>query len=106
MILTGIGGEGWIEAARKASAAFEIRVEGFVIGPGRDLTDLYGEWAKLREISECGCLLVRPDVHIAYRAADSGDEENRLCEAIARVLHRAPSRVIAPPGFRPAPGLT
>lgn len=90
MILTGIGGEGWIEAARKACAAFEIPVEGFVIGPGRDLTDLYGEWAELREISERGCLLVRPDAHIAYRAEDAGDEENRLCQAIARILHRRP----------------
>jgi len=88
VLLTGIGGEGWIEAARKASAAHGIAIDGFVIGPGRDLTDLYGEWAEAREIGESGCLLVRPDAHVGYRAAGAGDEEHRLSAAIARILGR------------------
>ncbi|MGA2212817.1 MAG: FAD-dependent monooxygenase [Bryobacteraceae bacterium] len=86
VVLTGIGGEGWIEAARKASALHGIPVDGFVIGPGRDFTDLYGEWAETREIGESGCLLVRPDAHVGWRAAEAGDEQNRLGAAIARIL--------------------
>jgi 2,4-dichlorophenol 6-monooxygenase len=88
VVLTGIGGERWIEAARKASSAHEIAIEGFVIGPGRDFTDLYGEWAEAREIGESGCLLVRPDAHVGWRAAEAGDEQNRLSAAVMRMLGR------------------
>jgi len=88
VLLTGIGGDGWIEAARKAAATHGIAIEGFVIGPGRDLTDLYGEWAEAREISESGCVLVRPDAHVGWRANEAGDEENRLSSAVASILGR------------------
>jgi 2,4-dichlorophenol 6-monooxygenase len=86
VVLTGIGGEGWIESARKASSQHEIAIEGFVIGPGRDFTDLYGEWAEAREIGESGCLLVRPDAHVGWRAAEAGDEQNRLSAAVTAIL--------------------
>ena len=86
VVLTGIGGEGWVEAARKAAAVYGISIEGIVIGPGRDLTDLYGEWAEVREIGEAGCLLVRPDHHVGWRAEKAGNEEIRLLEAVARIL--------------------
>ncbi len=88
VVLTGIGGDGWIQAAKSASAQFGIAIDGFVIGPGRELTDLYGEWAEAREIGESGCLLVRPDAHVGWRAADAGDEQNRLSAAVARILGR------------------
>jgi 2,4-dichlorophenol 6-monooxygenase len=39
-----------------------------VIGPGRAVTDLYYEWAGLREVEEGGALLVRPDKHIGRRS--------------------------------------
>ena len=86
VVLTGIGGEGWVEAAGKAAAVYGISIEGIVIGPGRDLTDLYGEWAEVREIGEAGCLLVRPDHHVGWRAEKAGNEEIRLLEAVARIL--------------------
>jgi 2,4-dichlorophenol 6-monooxygenase len=41
-----------------------------VIGPGRPHDDLYGDWARVREVAESGCVLVRPDVHVAWRAAE------------------------------------
>ena len=43
-------------------------VSAVVIGPGREVTDLYFDWAKLREVEEDGALLVRPDKHIGWRA--------------------------------------
>jgi len=87
-VLTGIGGEGWVEAARKASAIYGVEIAPFVIGPGRDLTDLYGEWANMKEINEAGCVLIRPDAHVGWRAAEAGDEENRLTAALASILGR------------------
>jgi 2,4-dichlorophenol 6-monooxygenase len=88
VVLTGIGGEGWIEAARKAANVYGINIKSFVIGPGRDLTDLHGEWAEVREIGENGCLLVRPDAHVGWRAAKAGNEQDRLLGAMGRILGR------------------
>ncbi|MEM8856867.1 MAG: FAD-dependent monooxygenase [Chloroflexota bacterium] len=72
-LLTGIGGEGWVEAANTYSAATGVDIKTVVIGPGRDVEDIYQEWADIRDIDEDGCLLVRPDGYVGYRAqsADS-----------------------------------
>ncbi len=86
VVFTGIGGERWVEAARKEAAAQGIGIEGLVIGPGRDLTDLYGEWADAREIGETGCLLIRPDAHVGWRASEGGNEEKRLASVVVRIL--------------------
>jgi len=37
------------------------------IGPGGEVADLYGAWAEIAEIGETGCVLVRPDQHVAWR---------------------------------------
>ncbi|AXC15801.1 2,4-dichlorophenol 6-monooxygenase [Acidisarcina polymorpha] len=66
-IITGIGGESWLKAADAASARWDIVLNTIVIGPGCDVTDLYLEWTSRREIDEDGCLLVRPDGHVACR---------------------------------------
>lgn len=90
-ILTGIGGEAWIAAAATIAERFDLSLASYTIGPDRDLTDLYGEWAALREINEAGCLLVRPDGHIAWRAWDAARDDDHavqcLTEAFAQVLH-------------------
>jgi 2,4-dichlorophenol 6-monooxygenase len=39
-----------------------------VIGPRRDYEDHTGDWARASEIGDGGCLLVRPDHHVAWRA--------------------------------------
>lgn len=67
-LITGIGGEAWVEAAKAAAKKFGIAITTRVIGPRRDFEDHGGEWAGASEISDSGCLLVRPDQHVAYRA--------------------------------------
>ncbi len=32
------------------------------------MTDPYGEWASRREVETTGCVLVRPDRHVAWRS--------------------------------------
>ena len=66
-VLTGIGGEAWAEAAREEARRRDMSISAHVIGPRRDYEDLTGDWARLREISDSGCLLVRPDHHVAWR---------------------------------------
>ncbi|MDO9710421.1 FAD-dependent oxidoreductase [Paracraurococcus lichenis] len=87
-LLTGIGGEAWVAAAREAAVSLGIAVETVVIGPGRDVTDLFGDWAAAREVGEDGCVLVRPDMHVAWRAPDALASP-RLAGVLRRILGHA-----------------
>ncbi|MFF2161953.1 FAD-dependent oxidoreductase [Streptomyces sp. NPDC058175] len=89
-LLTGIAGEAWESVAEKVGQELGVPLATVVIGTGREVTDLYYDWAKLREVEESGVLLVRPDKHIAWRAtALPDDPESRLREALTAVLGRA-----------------
>src|SRR5690606_21111527 len=67
-ILTGISGEAWAQAAQQVAKGLGIALETHVIGPRRTIADLDGSWARAREVSDSGCILVRPDHHIAWRS--------------------------------------
>jgi 2,4-dichlorophenol 6-monooxygenase len=73
-LLTRVRGEGWVEAAAEAAEEFGIELTAIRIGLGGDVQDLYGDFARRSEIGEGGCLLVRPDQHIAWRSADLVDD--------------------------------
>jgi 2,4-dichlorophenol 6-monooxygenase len=89
-VLTGIAGEAWKAAADKVAHDLGIELRTVVIGPGRDVTDLYYDWARLREVEESGALLLRPDKHIGWRAASlPEDPEQQLRAALAAILSRA-----------------
>ncbi len=86
-VLTGIGGEKWVEAAKKIAEKIGVIINAHVIGPGRELTDVFGDWAAASEIEEDGCLLVRPDHHVAFRAkALAKDPHAALSGAMAQIL--------------------
>ncbi|MEK0098449.1 FAD-dependent monooxygenase [Streptomyces sp. A475] len=88
-LITGIAGEAWERVAEKVGQELGVPLATVVIGPGREVTDLYYDWAKLRDVEESGVLLVRPDKHIAWRASVLPDDpENRLREALSAVLGR------------------
>ncbi|MFF2996162.1 FAD-dependent oxidoreductase [Streptomyces sp. NPDC057950] len=88
-LLTGIAGEAWAQAGEKIAQELGVPLETVVIGPGREVTDLYYDWAKLREVEESGVLLVRPDKHIAWRAMTlPEDPEGRLRQALLSILGR------------------
>ncbi|RAG61487.1 2,4-dichlorophenol 6-monooxygenase, partial [Burkholderia multivorans] len=57
----------WEDAAREVSDRLGVDVETVVIGPDRDITDLYFDWDRIRGTAEDGAILVRPDKHIAWR---------------------------------------
>ncbi len=69
-LFTGIGGEAWHAAAETVSAHTGVPIVCYTIGPGREVLDTYDDWARTREISERGCILVRPDAHVAWRSHD------------------------------------
>ncbi len=86
-LLSGIGGEQWVEAARAFSKEHGIPVSTCIIGPRRDYEDHTGDWALAREIKDSGCLLVRPDQHVAWRANEaSASPEKDLTSAFLKIL--------------------
>jgi 2,4-dichlorophenol 6-monooxygenase len=91
-LFTGIGGESWIEAAPGVAAAVGVEIATVTIGPGADYEDLYGDWARLREVGDSGCLLVRPDNHVCFRSFAGHVEAGRMLDAaLRRTLARRPA---------------
>ncbi|MGW2551750.1 FAD-dependent oxidoreductase [Streptomyces sp. NPDC001635] len=85
-LLTGIGGERWVRAAE----AQAVEIATVVVGPGREYEDPYGDWARLREVSDSGALLVRPDGFVAFRHASAAEDAAALLtDALERILGRA-----------------
>jgi hypothetical protein len=85
-LFTGIGGEGWSDAALaiKKDVGVDIKVIG--IGYGLEWEDRYLHWAEKCGVEEDGCVLVRPDFFVAWRAQESGQEIERLGKAVRSVL--------------------
>ncbi|RAF66226.1 phenol 2-monooxygenase, partial [Burkholderia multivorans] len=65
-LITGTTGAAWEDAAREVSDRLGVDVETVVIGPDRDITDLYFDWDRIRGTAEDGAILVRPDKHTAW----------------------------------------
>ncbi|MFY2791516.1 FAD-dependent oxidoreductase [Rhodococcus sp. MALMAid1271] len=88
-LVTGVAGSDWASAADTIGHELGVPIETVVIGPGREVTDLYFDWARLREVTESGALLVRPDKHICWRADELvSDAEYALRRALTAVLAR------------------
>lgn len=85
-LLTGISGEAWKEAAVSLEAEFGMPIMAYVIGHGRDVQDLYGDWAEIRDIPEAGCILVRPDGHVAWRSLSCEAPQKQLAQIIGQIL--------------------
>ena len=88
-LITGIAGEAWADAAAQVAKDLQVPLETVVIGPGREITDIYYDWARIREVEEDGALLVRPDKHIGWRSMTlPGDPERDLRNALVSLLNR------------------
>ncbi|MEU4160551.1 FAD-dependent monooxygenase [Actinoplanes sp. NPDC026670] len=88
-LFTGITGEPWAAAAEKVAEELGVPLATVIIGPGRAVTDLYYDWARVREVAEYGAILVRPDKHIAWRSTVLPADPGRvLHDALAAVLGR------------------
>lgn len=86
-IFTGITGQAWADAAVNVAARLGLELKAVVIGEGREVQDLYGDWLRQREIDEDGVILVRPDKHIGWRAHSMvQDPEAALTAVLAEIL--------------------
>ncbi|MFC7405623.1 FAD-dependent oxidoreductase [Georgenia alba] len=96
-VLTGIGGEPWAAAAREVGERLGLEISAHVIGPGQEHTDIYDDWARRSEVADDGVVLVRPDMHVAWRSPSLVPDPAGELE---RVLRATLSR---PAGSDPAP---
>lgn len=83
-LLTGIAGSTWQQAAEKVAGELGVRLTVAQLGYRCAYDDVYGDWERVRDISDAGCLLVRPDRHIAWRSASTPD--NPVADLRAVVL--------------------
>lgn len=88
-LLTGIAGEAWAKAAERISKTMGIDLGAHVIGPRRAFVDHEGSWARAREVTDGGCVLVRPDQHVAWRAEEMvADPVAELTRVLTLLLDR------------------
>jgi len=81
-LVTGPGGQSWIEAA-----AGPVAIDCVIIG--RDVVDENGHWMKLLGIDADGAVLVRPDQHVAWRSLHAvANTAAALAHALATILSR------------------
>jgi 2,4-dichlorophenol 6-monooxygenase len=92
-LFTGIGGNAWSGAAADVAAETGIELIVHSVGAPGGLIDCYGDWRRLSEVPEDGCVLVRPDLFVAWRAFSAAPEfVSRLAEVMASILGR-PSNI-------------
>lgn len=85
-LLTGINGHGWASAAQDVATELGVELAAHVIGPGRTYTDLYDDWALLREVAEDGCVLVRPDGYVGWRSMGPVDDPRAALRRVLRTI--------------------
>ena len=85
-----MSGAGWVEAAARAGAETEVDVRAYQVGPGCEVNDTFGDWAMQSEVADSGCVLVRPDGHVGWRAQSlSAEPTADLTRVMQTILGRA-----------------
>ena len=88
-LITGAGGAGWEGAAASVSAELGVEIRPFRVALGRPYNDMLGTWTRHREVSDRGCVVVRPDRFVAWRSHDlSDDPTTALRAAMRQILDR------------------
>jgi len=90
-LFIGIGGEDWRRAAEKLAGELGVELSVCAVGYGCAYGDVLGDWARLSGTGDSGCLLVRPDQHVAFRAAHLPEDPYQVLRcALEQVLDRRP----------------
>lgn len=86
-LLTGIDGAAWHAAALQVTREIGVTIQPMTVGLGQTNNDVLGHWACRREIADDGCLLVRPDRVVAWRAhGRAADPAGVLRAAMCAIL--------------------
>jgi 2,4-dichlorophenol 6-monooxygenase len=97
-LIVGIGAEPWVRAADKVLADLGVRLAIRAVGYRQPYDDVCGDWGRISGIGDGGCLLVRPDRHIAWRSTDlPHDPAAELSRVLRQVLALRPPALAAGP---------
>ncbi|WP_179274796.1 MULTISPECIES: FAD-dependent monooxygenase [unclassified Rhodococcus (in: high G+C Gram-positive bacteria)] len=86
-LIVGREGDGWETAAERIRAEYGLVIVTQIIGGAGGSRDFLGEWAKVRGVQDDGCILVRPDGHVAWKAVHGFDVDG-LVRALGVALGR------------------
>ena len=88
-LITGPGGTDWETATRDVTVELGVDIDVHVIGGSNGWTDVDGTWSLVGEISDDGCVLVRPDRHVAWRSIGrSSDPRHTILHVMNVILSR------------------
>lgn len=88
-LFTGIGGDGWARAAAALNEQWQLDLAVRIVGPRQAWQDLAGDWARASEVEDAGALLVRPDLHVAWRSQTRSDDPlAELRRVLGQILAR------------------
>jgi len=91
VVLTGPAGAPWCPAAVAVAGGAGVELAAYRVGPDAELRADPADWRRISGVDDAGCVLVRPDGFVAWRAAGAVDEpEQALASALNRVLCRRP----------------
>ncbi len=88
LLITGKGGEGWLQAAADIAQERGLPLSAISVNPfSGDWLDIRFDWLRQREVSSAGAVLVRPDRHVAWRSFGASETPRAaLEEALGQVL--------------------
>jgi 2,4-dichlorophenol 6-monooxygenase len=84
VLIVGPGGEAWRTAATSLGRDLDVATV------GGEYTDVWGDWARQREVKEDGAVLVRPDGRVGWRSLHAAEDPRAaLDEALTGILGAA-----------------
>lgn len=83
-LITGVAGTDWAEAASTVAAELGIEIRAVPVALGQEFNDVFGDWTNQRGVSDSGCVLVRPDRFVAWRASAAVDDPTATLRTVMR----------------------
>ena len=89
VLLAGVEGENWRQAAENNARDLGIAIDAHRIGNGGDIVDAGGGLTKSYQLAGQGAILVRPDGFVCWRCEEQpSDPEQTLKQALIGILSR------------------
>jgi 2,4-dichlorophenol 6-monooxygenase len=85
-LFVGLDHEAWSDAAVGVAASLGIGILVHRIGGVGGILDAYGEWVRVREVGDDGCVLVRPDRHVGWRSLGAVPDATVRLEQVMRMI--------------------
>ncbi len=88
-LIVGADGADWEKAAIAVGAELGVEIRPYRVALGQEHNDIFGAWTRTREVTERGCVLVRPDRFVAWRSHELPDDPTAALRAtVGHILDR------------------